>query len=87
MGEHKSVLLHESIDLLDIRDGGIYVDLTLGRGGHSSDILKRIPHGKLIAFDIDEEAVAESKQKLDAIGTNYVIYRENFANVGEALGC
>jgi 16S rRNA (cytosine1402-N4)-methyltransferase len=85
MGEHKSVLLHESIDLLDIRDGGIYVDLTLGRGGHSSEILKRIPHGKLIAFDIDEEAVAESKQKLDAIGTNYVIYRENFANVGEAL--
>jgi 16S rRNA (cytosine1402-N4)-methyltransferase len=85
MGEHISVLLHESIDLLDIRDGGVYVDLTLGRGGHSSEILKRIPHGKLIAFDIDEEAVAESKKRLDAIGNNYVIYRENFANVGEVL--
>jgi len=83
MGEHKSVLLHESLDLLSIRDGGTYVDLTLGRGGHSSEILKRIPHGKLIAFDIDEEAVAESKQKLDTIGNNYTIYRENFANVGE----
>jgi 16S rRNA (cytosine1402-N4)-methyltransferase len=85
MGEHISVLLHETIDLLDVRDGGIYLDLTLGRGGHSSEILKRIPHGQLIAFDIDEEAVAESRKKLDAIGPNYRIYRENFANVAEVL--
>ncbi|MCI2111392.1 MAG: 16S rRNA (cytosine(1402)-N(4))-methyltransferase RsmH [Bacilli bacterium] len=85
MGEHISVLLRESIDLLDVRDGGTYLDLTLGRGGHSSEILKRIPHGRLIAFDVDGEAVAESKKRLDAIGSNYVIYRENFADVGEVL--
>ena len=43
--EHVSVLLNETLNYLDVRDGGVYADLTLGRGGTSSEILKRNPHG------------------------------------------
>lgn len=53
---HIPALLHESIDGLNIRPGGIYVDVTFGGGGHSMEILKRIETGKLIAFDQDEDA-------------------------------
>ena len=85
MGKHVSVLLHQSIDLLDIKDGGTYVDLTLGRAGHSSEILKRIPHGRLIAFDQDEQALIESRELLDKIGSNYLLVKANFAFVKEEL--
>lgn len=85
MGTHVSVLLHESIQLLNIKDGGTYVDLTLGRGGHSSLILEAIPHGHLYAFDIDEEAIKESAPRLEKIGSNFTIIRENFANAKDAL--
>jgi len=50
---HYSVMLEESIRLLDIKPNGVYADLTLGGGGHSLEILKRIPEGRLIAFDRD----------------------------------
>lgn len=84
MGEHKSVLLHESVELLNVKKDGVYLDLTLGRAGHSAAILEQLgPKGRLIAFDIDEEAVRESQEKLSKIGTNFAIYRENFANVAE----
>jgi 16S rRNA (cytosine1402-N4)-methyltransferase len=85
MSEHVSVLLPESIDLLDVRDGLTYLDLTLGRGGSSAEILKRNPHGQLIAFDIDEEAVAESKKRLERIGTNFKLVRENYSAVASVL--
>lgn len=51
--EHISVLLQESIDMLDVKQDGIYVDCTLGRAGHSSEILKRLDQGHLYAFDLD----------------------------------
>ena len=54
--EHYSVMLAKSIELLDIKPDGIYVDGTLGRGGHSSEILKRLTGGHLYSFDIDEQA-------------------------------
>lgn len=55
---HTSVLLHESVSALAIRDGGIYVDATFGRGGHSQEILKQLgPDGRLIAFDRDLSAI------------------------------
>ena len=57
MGKHVSVLLNEAIENLAIKSDGIYVDLTLGRAGHSSEILKRLTTGKLFAFDKDEEAI------------------------------
>lgn len=85
MSEHVSVLLPESIGLLDVRDGRTYLDLTLGRGGSSAEILKRNPHGRLIAFDIDEEAVAESKKRLEQIGTSFTLVRENYSSVASVL--
>lgn len=63
--EHIPVLLSEVISGLNIRDGGIYVDLTLGRAGHSKEILKRIPHGHLYGFDQDPEALSRSKEVLE----------------------
>lgn len=85
MPEHFSVMLNEAIDLLSIKDGGIYVDLTLGRGGHSSEILKRIPNGKLYCFDIDEEAVEKSKDRLSSISDNFEIVLRNFGYAKEEL--
>ena len=85
MPEHYSVMLNEAIGLLSIKDGGIYVDLTLGRGGHSSEILKRIPNGKLYSFDIDEEAVEKSKDRLSSISNNFEIILRNFGYAKEEL--
>lgn len=82
---HKSVLLNESIELLNIRDGKIYVDCTLGYAGHSSEILKRIPKGYLYSFDQDETAVNYSQGKLEEIGNNFKIIRSNFANITSEL--
>lgn len=76
--EHISVLLPESLDLLAIKDDGIYVDCTLGRGGHSSEILKRIPKGHLYAFDLDKEAIAQSEKRLAAIGSNFTLIHAPF---------
>ena len=68
---HKSVLLNESIELLNIKEDGIYVDCTLGYGGHSGEILKRINKGFLFAFDQDEYAVNYSYEKLVDIFYKY----------------
>ena len=61
---HISVLLKESIEELNIKEDGIYVDCTLGYAGHSSEILKRIKKGHLFAFDQDQEAINSSNEKL-----------------------
>lgn len=61
---HKSVLLNESVDALDIKPNGVYVDCTAGGGGHSGEILKRIVDGKLVCIDKDEEALSVCKQRL-----------------------
>ena len=83
---HKTVLLNEAIDNLNIKTDGIYVDATLGFGGHSGLILKRIKRGFLFAFDQDEMAIEYSEKKLSEIGTNYEIIKSNFANLKEELG-
>ncbi len=58
MSYHNPVLLHESIDALDIKEGGVYVDVTFGGGGHSREILNRLgENGKLFAFDQDPDAL------------------------------
>lgn len=85
MSKHVSVLLNEAIAGLNIKSNGIYVDLTLGRGGHSSEILKRLKTGKLYAFDKDQEAIDESKAKLDEIGKNYEIIHDDFRNFQQDL--
>ncbi len=85
MGEHVSVLLKEAIEELNIKPDGIYVDLTLGRAGHSSEILKRLNGGMLIAFDKDQTAIEESKAKLDKFGKKYRIFHEDFRTFKEVL--
>lgn len=82
---HYSVLLKESIDGLNIKDGGTYVDCTLGYAGHSKVILGKNKKGKLFAFDEDENAVNYSKEALSSIGDNFTIFKENFANLKETL--
>ncbi len=82
---HVSVLLNESIENLNIKEDGIYVDCTLGYAGHSSEILKRIKKGKLFAFDQDGEAIKYSKKILDQISNNYEIINSNFVNIKEEL--
>ena len=83
--KHISVLLKESIDGLNLKEDSIVVDCTLGYGGHSSEILKRIKKGHLYAFDQDEEAIAFSSGRLSEIGDNFTIIHANFANLKEEL--
>lgn len=82
---HKSVLLKEVIDSLNIKRDGIYVDATLGYAGHSSEILKRIPNGFLYGIDQDDYAITCSHGKLSSISDNYKIIRNNFVNMKEEL--
>ena len=78
---HKSVLLNEAIAGLNIKEDGIYIDATLGYGGHSSEILKRLTTGKLIAFDNDIDAINYSKNILSNISNNFILIHENFVNM------
>lgn len=83
--KHYSVLLNESIDLLNIKKDGIYVDCTLGGGGHSSLILSKLTSGHLYAFDQDEDAILLAKPRLDLVSKNYTIIKSNFVNLKEEL--
>ena len=73
MSYHKTVLLKESIEGLDIKPEGIYVDVTFGGGGHSREILKRLKKGKLIAFDQDEDAIVNSidDERFSLVNANF----------------
>ena len=82
--KHKSVLLEESIEFLNIKEDGVYVDATLGFGGHSLEILKRIKKGFLFAFDQDNEAISYSLVRLKDYH-NFKIIKSNFANMQECL--
>lgn len=82
---HYSVMLRETIENLNIKDDGVYVDATLGYAGHSSEILKRIKKGYLFAFDVDSEGVRYSHQKLSQIGDNFTIIQANFSELEEQL--
>ena len=82
---HKSVLLKECIENLNIKSNGIYVDATLGYAGHASEILKRIPDGFLYGIDQDDYAINYSEDKLSKIGSNYKIIKDNFVNMKNDL--
>ena len=85
MDKHISVLLNECIENLNLKDDSVIVDCTLGYGGHSSEILKRIKKGYLYAFDQDIEAINSSKNRLNEIGNNYEIIKSNFVNIASEL--
>ncbi|HBT96214.1 MAG TPA: 16S rRNA (cytosine(1402)-N(4))-methyltransferase [Desulfobulbaceae bacterium] len=83
---HIPVLLPEVMAALDPQPGGVYVDGTLGLGGHSEAILRRSsPSGRLIAFDWDEEALRLAKERLSCFGGRFTALRRNFAEIAEAL--
>lgn len=83
--KHISVLKEATIEALNIKEDGIYVDCTLGFAGHSSAILKRLKKGKLYAFDQDEVARKYSENILKSIGDNFEIIPSNFVNLKEEL--
>ena len=86
MDEHIPVLLNEVINGLNIKSSGTYVDLTVGRGGHSSEILSRLDNeGHLICVDQDEEAIVASQARLSKISNNFEIVRSNFSHLEEIL--
>lgn len=80
---HKSVLLSESIEGLNINPEGTYIDCTTGGGGHSLEIAKRLTTGKLICFDQDVEAIQAAKARLE--GFSPIFVNRNFAEMRETL--
>jgi len=86
MEEHVPVLLNEALAGLSIKPDGIYVDLTVGRAGHSSAILKFLTTGKLYGFDQDHAALEASNKRLSKIGSNFELIDSNFSNLKDELG-
>lgn len=83
--KHYTVMKHEAVDALECKDGLIYVDCTLGGGGHSELILKRIsPNGRLIAFDIDDDAIKAASERLKDY-KNLTIVKNSYTNIKEVL--
>ena len=82
---HKPVLLHECIDALCIRPDGIYVDGTLGRGGHSREIAKRLTTGRLICIDRDQAAIDAAQERLGPWMDHVTLVHSNFSSLGEVL--
>lgn len=83
---HVSVLLHEAVEQLNIKPDGIYVDGTLGGGGHAFEVAKRLgPAGRLIGIDQDEDAVCAASKRLEAFGEKVTIVRDNYCNMAAIL--
>lgn len=84
--KHKSVLLDETIESLNIKPNGIYVDGTLGGGGHSYEIAKRLTDGgRLIGIDQDEDAIRAAKERLSEFADRVTIVRDNYCNMPKVL--
>ena len=82
---HRPVLLDECIDALQIKPDGVYVDGTLGRAGHSSEIVRRLTTGRLIALDRDETALAAARERLADYMDRVTLVHSNFSSLGEVL--
>jgi len=82
---HVSVLLHETVDGLDVKPDGVYVDCTLGGAGHSTHLLKKLTAGRLIALDQDMDAIENAREKLKEFQDKVTLVHTNFERVGEVL--
>lgn len=83
---HIPVMLDECINALNLKDGGVYFDGTVGGGGHSYEILKRTsPSGKLIATDLDDDAIAAATERLSEFKGRFKIYKSDYKNFDEVL--
>src|SRR6056300_868446 len=80
MDYHKPVLLHESIELMALKPGGVYVDLTFGGGGHSREILKQLEGGQLFGFDQDPDAVGNQPED-----DRFTLIEANFRHLKKML--
>ncbi|MBR1842313.1 MAG: 16S rRNA (cytosine(1402)-N(4))-methyltransferase RsmH [Oscillospiraceae bacterium] len=85
MEKHIPVLLNECISNLEIKSDGIYVDGTLGRGGHSERIAEKLQTGRLIAIDRDETAIREAGERLAPFGDKVKLVKANFRDIGAVL--
>lgn len=84
--KHKSVLLYETVDELNIKPDGIYVDGTLGGGGHSYEIAGRLSEGgRLIGIDQDEDAIKAASKRLEPYMDRVTIVRNNYCNMDKVL--
>lgn len=84
--EHRSVLLNETVDSLNIKPDGIYVDGTLGGGGHAYEVAKRLgPSGRIIGIDQDADAIAAATERLKDYKDKVTIVRSNYRNIREVL--
>ena len=84
--KHTSVLLEETIENLDIKPQGVYLDGTLGGGGHACEVAKRLTGaGRLIGIDQDEDALAAAGKRLEPYRARATLIRDNYANAAEAL--
>lgn len=83
---HTSVLLHECIEALNIRDGYTYIDCTAGGGGHSLEIAKKMgKNSRLIAFDKDKTAISAAKMRLSDYLDRVIFVNDNFSNIEEVI--
>ena len=82
---HKSVLLYETVGSLNIKPGGLYVDGTLGGGGHAYEVCKRLGSGKLIGIDQDADAIEAAGKRLLPFQDKVTIVRSNYENIKRVL--
>ena len=82
---HIPVMPNEVLEYLDLKEDGLYVDCTLGRGGHSQLILERLKKGKLIAFEWDEKFSKLIKEDYIFNSSNFQVINDNFANLEKKL--
>ena len=83
--EHESVLLPETIGLLDVKPEGVYVDATLGRGGHTRALAEKLTAGHLYSFDKDAEAIAESQENLADLADRITLIHADFRDLRQEL--
>lgn len=84
--EHQSVLLHETVDSLQVRPDGIYVDGTLGGGGHAYEVCRRLgEHGRLIGIDQDGDAIQAATARLEEFRDRVTVVRSNYCRTAEVL--
>ena len=79
--KHTSVLFKETMDMLDIKPDGIYVDCTLGGGGHSLEIVTKLESGRLISIDRDVDAIEAAKKRLEPYLDRITFVNDNFKNI------
>jgi 16S rRNA (cytosine1402-N4)-methyltransferase len=80
---HVPVLLREALEFLDVRPDGIYIDATLGGGGHAEALLERLRNGKLLGIDRDAAALAAARERLQPSGEKLITMHGNFAEIDD----